>query len=89
MMELRTVVAALEGGEQDAVLKVLQVYNREVSARRPRAARPCRGFCAARSVSERYCRGNATDCCIFCLQMIYCLMLCWKQLSSLYLHWFF
>ncbi|KAK2520510.1 Ric8a [Columba livia] len=31
MMELRTVVATLEGGEQDTVLKVLQVYNREKS----------------------------------------------------------
>lgn len=43
-MELRTVVATLEGGEQDTVLKVLQVYNREVSARQPRAARPCRAL---------------------------------------------
>lgn len=30
-MELRTVVSTLESGEQDTVLKVLQVYNQEVS----------------------------------------------------------
>lgn len=30
-MELRTVVATVENGEQDAVLKVLQIYNQEVS----------------------------------------------------------
>lgn len=30
-MELRTVVATVESGEQDAVLKVLQIYNQEVS----------------------------------------------------------
>ena len=30
-MELRSVVAAVESGEQDAVLKVLQIYNQEVS----------------------------------------------------------
>lgn len=30
-MELRTVVATVENGEQDTVLKVLQIYNQEVS----------------------------------------------------------
>lgn len=31
IMELRTVVATVENGEQDTVLKVLQIYNQEVS----------------------------------------------------------
>lgn len=31
MMELRTVVATVESGEQDTVLRVLQIYNQEVS----------------------------------------------------------
>lgn len=42
-MELRAVVATLESGEQDSVLKVLQVYNREVSEV---PASPAVGFCA-------------------------------------------
>lgn len=34
-MELQAVVSTLESGEQDTVLKVLQVYNQEVSEHQP------------------------------------------------------
>lgn len=33
-MALRTVLETVENGEQDTILKVLQIYNQEVSERR-------------------------------------------------------